>query len=128
MLLTAKQKEGIRVFAAKQKEFVRVWGWKISLRTIATTVVSTILIMIFNVMLRYAKPEAWGDYVNTKFITTSMNLVFLYGSLVTFILLTGGYDALKNSINFETDEARKYSTGLLALLIGATTYLCSIGL
>jgi hypothetical protein len=115
------------LLSVKQKEYIRIHGWKISLTTIATTIVSTILILIFNLLLKYAKPEAWADYINTKFITTTMNLVYLYGGLILLILVTGGYDALKSIFSCKTEEERKWTVILVSVLAICTAYLCGIG-
>lgn len=36
-------------------------------------------------------PEKWVDYLNTKFITTVMNLAFFNGSLILFNLAIGRF-------------------------------------
>jgi uncharacterized membrane protein YedE/YeeE len=116
------------ILTAKQKQYVKVHGMRISMTAVALAIVGAIIAMLIYLGIRFARPEGWSDYFNTKFITTTMNLSYLYGSLITFILITGGYDALKATISFKTDEERKYSVVFLALLALCSTYLCSIGI
>jgi hypothetical protein len=116
------------LLTAKQKEYVKVHGWRISMTAVAMTIIISIASLIIYLAIAFARPSGWADYFNTKFITTTMNLAYLYGSVVTFILIAGGYDALKTTISFKTDEARKYSTILLLGLIAGSVYLCSIGI
>ena len=116
------------LLTAKQKEYIKIHGWKVSMTAVALAIIAVIMLMLIYLTIKFARPAGWSDYFNTKLITTTMNLSYLYGSLATFILITGGYDALKKTISFETEEERKYSTGLLGLLVISTTYLCSIGI